>query len=74
MSLTWRTVPFIPVLAVALALVACRDDGGETSSSEEPPIDVGDPAHYDPQVDPAEFVAVIDNAFLPFASGSRWGV
>ena len=72
MTLTWRTVPFIPVLAVSLVFGACGDDNGETSPPEETPIKVGDPADYDPQVDPADFVAVIDNPYLPFTPGSRW--
>lgn len=72
MTLTWRTVPFIPVLAVSLVFGACGDDNGETSPPEEPPINVGDPADYNPQIDPADFVAVINNPYLPFSPGSRW--
>lgn len=70
MIITRRTASFFSVLAVSLVLGACGDD--EASSSEEPPIAVGDPADYDPQVDPADFVAGIDNPYLPFTPGSRW--
>jgi hypothetical protein len=30
------------------------------------------PAAYAPQIDPADFVAVIDNPYLPLAPGTRW--
>ena len=72
MAITCRTVPLTSVLAVSLVLGACGDDHSETSSSEEAPIDVGDPAEYDPRVDPADFVAGIDNPYLPFTPESRW--
>jgi hypothetical protein len=71
MTITWRTVPFLSVLAASLTLGACGKDG-RTSSSEDSPINVGDPADYDPHVDPADFVAGIDNPYLPFTEGSRW--
>jgi hypothetical protein len=36
------------------------------------PIDPGDGGDYAPQIDPAQFVDVIDNPYLPYAVGSRW--
>ena len=35
-------------------------------------IDPGDGGDYDPAVDPADFVAAIDNPYLPLTVGSRW--
>lgn len=65
----------IRILAGSLVLAACGDDGSTTTSSAgtgAPPIDVGDPADYDPVVAPADFVAFIDNPWMPFTLGSRW--
>ncbi|HEY8058667.1 MAG TPA: hypothetical protein VID94_07940 [Acidimicrobiales bacterium] len=46
----------------------------ETSApaSGEPVIDPGDGGNYAPELDPADFVAVVDNPYLPFVAGSRW--
>lgn len=41
-------------------------------ASGEPVIDPGDGGHYAPELDPADFVAVVDNPYLPFVAGSRW--
>lgn len=71
MTLTWRTT-LIPVVALSLVVGACGKDSTETSSAEDPPIDVGDPADYDPDVDPEGFVAAIDNPYLPLGEGARW--
>jgi hypothetical protein len=38
----------------------------------EPVIDPGDDGNYQPEIDPADFVAVIDNPYLPLVPGSRW--
>ena len=38
----------------------------------EPVIDPGDGGDYAPELDPADFVAVVDNPYLPFVAGSRW--
>ncbi len=58
----------IPIVAtLALGAIA------ETDTTEpEPAIDPGDAGDYAPSVDPAEFVDVIDNPYLPYAVGSRW--
>jgi hypothetical protein len=84
MTHSWRTAPLVPLLVLALGLVACGStDGGSTSASpvdegnatsvpDGPPIEVGDPVDYDPQIDPDDFMAGIDNSWLPFTPGSRW--
>ena len=41
-------------------------------ASGEPVIDPGDGGHYAPELDPADFVAVVDNPYLPFVAGSHW--
>ena len=43
-----------------------------TSSTVSPVIDPGDGGDYHPDLDPADFVAVIDNPYLPLTVGSRW--
>lgn len=72
MTRTWRTTPLIPLLVVVGAFAACGDDQTADLARDDPPIDVGDPADHDPRVDPADFVAAIDNPYLPFSSGARW--
>lgn len=42
------------------------------SGPREPVIDPGDHGDYRPDIDPADFVDTIDNAYLPFAPGARW--
>jgi len=62
---------------------AAPDTTGPTSSSSDtaasPPdtageavINPGDGGNYEPNVDPAAFVATIDNPYLPLSVGSRW--
>jgi hypothetical protein len=47
--------------------------GADTAGNPtEPVIDPGDGGHYDPGIDPADFVDTIDNPYLPFAPGMRW--
>jgi hypothetical protein len=72
MTLTWRTSAIVPLLLVSLVLSGCDNGDGATSAPDVPPVDVGDPADYDPHVDPADFVTAIDNPYLPFTRGSRW--
>ena len=38
----------------------------------EPVIDPGDGGNYNPEIDPADFVDVIDNPYFPLVPGSRW--
>jgi hypothetical protein len=54
----------VPVLVVSLALAGC--------GAGEPVIDPGDGGNYSVRLDPADFVATIDNPWLPFTPGSRW--
>jgi hypothetical protein len=42
------------------------------SGSTTPVIDPGDGGHYDPQIDPADFVDTVDNPYLPFTPGLQW--
>ena len=70
MAPNWRISPLIPVLLVSVLGGACGGD--DETSTAEPPIEVGDPADYDPKIDPADFVTTIDNPYLPFTRGSRW--
>jgi hypothetical protein len=57
---------------------ACGDDGdgdgdgGGAAPAAEPVIDVGDGGRYDPGVGPGDFVAGVDNPYLPFRPGERW--
>lgn len=74
-------------LAAGLALAAvaaCGDDDDasrsgtadttedEAAVAAEPVIDPGDGGDYDPRIDPADFVAGVDNPYLPFTPGARW--
>lgn len=42
------------------------------SATSVPVIDPGDGGVYSPQLDPADFVDVIDNPFLPMPVGAHW--
>ncbi len=45
----------------------------DDSTSPEPPvIDPGDGGDYEPSIDPANFVEVVDNVYFPLSPGSRW--
>jgi hypothetical protein len=67
-------------LAVGVAWVAaCGDDDTTATDGDagaeggsEPVIDPGDGGDYHPEIDSADFVAAIDNPYLPFIPGSRW--
>lgn len=55
-------------LTVGLSGAAgCGDEG-----DAEPVIDPGDGGDYVVDIDPAEFVAEIDNPYLPLVPGTRW--
>ena len=41
-------------------------------SPENPPIDPGDGGNYQPELDPANFVDVVDNPYLPLVPGTTW--
>jgi hypothetical protein len=55
-------------LVGALGLACASVAGADTTV----PIDPGDGGNYAPEIDPAQFVDVIDNPYLPYAVGSRW--
>jgi len=60
----WYVVPF---LAAVLGLSGCG-----TASEPSPPSGVDELAIPTPSVDPDDFVARIDNPWLPLASGATW--
>ncbi len=66
------------VAAVALLASGCGSDSktssqvASTSTTTAPVIDPGDGGVYAPQLDPADFVAVVDNPYFPLAVGSTW--
>jgi hypothetical protein len=59
--LTNRLCVLTLFVSAALALGACGDDDNKPSAPE-----------YAPAVDPARFVAAVDNPYLPLHPGSRW--
>ena len=70
-------VPTIAVLAVSAVPACGGDDGaGATTSAvgpeTTPVINPGDGGNYAPDVDPVDFVAVVDNPYFPMLVGSRW--
>ena len=75
MDMTRKTAAV--VLAGLLTAAACGDDDGnkdETRASPqvEPVIEIDDGGDYAPELDPADFVAVIDNPYMPLKPGMRW--
>lgn len=74
----------LTALAVGLGLAACGDDGNSdtsafggdeastTTEASKPVIDPGDGGNYHPDIDPANFVDVIDNRYLPYPPGASW--
>jgi hypothetical protein len=61
-------------LAAALLLTANSACGGgsDGGGAATPVIDPGDGGNYKPNIDPADFVARIDNPYLPLTPGARW--
>jgi hypothetical protein len=64
-----------------VALAGCGDDDSSTSTAGEgesstttaaPVIDPGDGGNYHPEIDPAAFVDLIDNPYLPYPAGASW--
>ena len=69
------------VAAVVFAVVGCGGDNASTTGTDSTPgastpavpvIDPGDGGNYQPEIDPANFVDVIANPYLPFKPGTRW--
>jgi hypothetical protein len=68
--------PLIRLGALALAAMVAASCGGGTSggssgASRNPAVLV-EGTLYRPRIDPAEFVSVIDNPYLPLRPGTRW--
>jgi hypothetical protein len=61
------TIALVGTLGLALGAVAATD-----TTEPSAVIDPGDGGDYAPEIDPAQFVDVIDNPYLPYAVGSRW--
>jgi len=68
--------PLLASAALCVALAACGgDDDATTATTSVPPTSVinpGDPADHPELPAATEFVAVIDNPYLPFLPGSSW--
>ena len=69
--------------ALALTVAGCGGDNASTAGTDSatvgstpatPVIDPGDGGTYEPDLDPADFVDVVDNPYLPFKPGMRVGV
>jgi hypothetical protein len=74
---TRRLLASATVLAALLAAIGCGGDdtsgpGTTTTTAATPVIDTGDGGHYAPTLDPADFVAAVDNPYFPLKPGSRW--
>lgn len=65
--LSHSTIALVAAVGVSLGTV-----GGTGTTEPSPVIDPGDGGDYAPEIDPAGFVDVIDNPYLPYAVGSRW--
>jgi hypothetical protein len=64
------------VVALAVVLAACGDDGGSGATSPatagDPVIAPGDGGEYVADLDPGSVVDRIDNPYLPLLPGARW--
>ena len=79
--MTTRTWPrgAVATGAVLVLLAACGDDDAGSGSTTtdapaaaEPVIDPGDGGDYAPDLDPADFVASVDNPYFPLVPGTKW--
>lgn len=59
-------------VALALLLLGAAACGDDTTTADAPVIDPGDGGDYNPELDPADFVDVVDNPFFPLNPGARW--
>lgn len=76
MTILRSATAFLLTLAIPLAGVACGHSGGRSAASSTtaapPVIDPGDGGDYRPEIDPADFVDVVDNEYMPLRPGMRW--
>lgn len=62
---------------VSLALIGCSavsdpESARPSASGPDLPAAVESGAPYEPSIDPADFVAAVDNPYFPLTPGSRW--
>ena len=66
----------VGVLTLGMLAAACGDGDGHVattaSTAATAVIEPGDGGHYDPVVDPADFVDRIDNPYVPLIPASKW--
>jgi hypothetical protein len=67
-----RLVSLAGSVALGAALFAVATACGDDDNGQEAVVDPGDGGVYAPDINPSEFVAAIDNPYLPLRSGSRW--
>lgn len=81
-----RALALALAIGLVLPAAACSDDGSDSSPSTtagadgsdstaavvEPVIDPGDGGDHRPEIDPADFVAQVDNPYFPLVPGTRW--
>ncbi len=64
-------------MLIALCLVACTAPSGTASPTDSTgaaaiPAAVASGVPYTPAIEPAQFVATVDNPYFPLAPGTRW--
>jgi hypothetical protein len=67
-----RSLLAIPALLVPAVLGACGSSGQSSSITTETTNPVALGTGYSAKIDPANFVAKVDNPYLPFAPGTRF--
>ena len=82
MQANLRTLGSVAILGAFLLAGCAGTDGDETDTGPDPSAPFvstaagssspGKGPSYDPGLDPSDFVAVIDNPFLPMPVGARW--
>jgi hypothetical protein len=79
--MTWIVRGATLAVTLALTIAGCGGDNASTggagtetgaSPSTTPVVDPGDGGNYQPDLDPANFVDVVDNPYLSFKPGMRW--
>jgi hypothetical protein len=79
--MTWIVRGATLAVTLALTIAGCGGDNASTggagtetgaSPSPTPAVDPGDRGNYQPDLDPANFVDVVDNPYLSFKPGMRW--